>query len=718
MPTIRGQKMACEPCIRGHRSTKCTHADERLMVPVRKPGRPLSACPHPKGQECGCGGITAAIPRRQTCGCGSNIPAAAEPPQTGPTDVPSPTRVTFKVAKQNGKPQSSRKQSFDRVNLERMDIGQVNILPYEQRSQSKPMPLSNDYTAASPPQIYGFSPQYTNIQSQFGHAPIQPLHLPPASMIPPVDQTIHNGLRNVIGSPSATPINSSNGGEKTARRGSCCGPVPNTVQEDETTVGSCCAPKLISHNHNLSNGSSISEPTESKVESCCSSNNTQQISERKPFLNGSIADMTPQLHQMALSNGIPTNPVLYPHVFTYPPTYGSYSNPLQPSEWKQSVQAMNYVGSQVQQPVSLPFDAPPLPDLNTIHTCTCGETCECVGCAAHPYNNATQDYVRRAWSSMNHEQLPPAHTQKLYTNEHRHSPTMNDTSIITSPSTVVPAQNNDNAASSPAASSPTAHTPTVYTPTAHTPTSANGEEQPLSEDDYFFMHTYLPALQLRWDDTGFGGESWVTWKRCAADKQERVPRGAKTMSDPSLYVYPSPLEGYEETDPLPDDKAEDGKSYVNPQTGVLSKSYEVFVEPLDNGIRGAFDVHIYHFQKNPEQSKFARELWERIRREFPELRIYRFWEEPIGPHPIAMFEVNLFTPAQFGAFIPWLIIHRGPLSVLVHPNTINPVTGEADEAERDHTQRATWMGEKIILDLSIFKTMATRKAALEKQSKD
>jgi aromatic ring-cleaving dioxygenase len=67
-----------------------------------------------------------------------------------------------------------------------------------------------------------------------------------------------------------------------------------------------------------------------------------------------------------------------------------------------------------------------------------------------------------------------------------------------------------------------------------------------------------------------------------------------------------------------------------------------------------------------------------------------------------MFEVNLFTPGmhefpinklknntkafleQFGAFIPWLVIHRGPLSAMVHPNT-------GDEL-RDHTQRVTWLG--------------------------
>ena len=117
-------------------------------------------------------------------------------------------------------------------------------------------------------------------------------------------------------------------------------------------------------------------------------------------------------------------------------------------------------------------------------------------------------------------------------------------------------------------------------------------------------------------------------------------------------------------------------------------------------------------QKNPIQTAFARALWERVRREckysndsaifrlttqVPELRIYQLFDKPIGPHPIAMFEVNLFTPAQFGAFIPWLVINRGPLSALVHPNTDNQ-----GEDERNHTQRATWLGERIPLDLSAF----------------
>lgn len=58
------------------------------------------------------------------------------------------------------------------------------------------------------------------------------------------------------------------------------------------------------------------------------------------------------------------------------------------------------------------------------------------------------------------------------------------------------------------------------------------------------------------------------------------------MADPSAYTYPSPLAGYEDAPHLADEKAADGKSYVNTQTGILSKSYEQFTDPLDKGIRG------------------------------------------------------------------------------------------------------------------------------------
>lgn len=92
------------------------------------------------------------------------------------------------------------------------------------------------------------------------------------------------------------------------------------------------------------------------------------------------------------------------------------------------------------------------------------------------------------------------------------------------------------------------------------------------------------------------------------------------MSDPFLYDYPSPLEGYENQPPLPDELNEDGKSFKNPQTGVLSPSYEKFTSGVTNGQRGGFDIHIYYHHGSEFQREFARALWERIRREFPELR--------------------------------------------------------------------------------------------------
>ncbi|KIW05576.1 uncharacterized protein PV09_03451 [Verruconis gallopava] len=141
-------------------------------------------------------------------------------------------------------------------------------------------------------------------------------------------------------------------------------------------------------------------------------------------------------------------------------------------------------------------------------------------------------------------------------------------------------------------------------------------------------------------------------------------------------------------DPLLD-LNEDGKSFKNPPAASRSQAYSSFPAPITNGNRAGFDVHIYYAHTDPFQYQFAKELWERIRREFPELRIYKVWDRPVGPHPIAMFEVNVFTPEQFGAFIPWLVIHRGPLSALIHPNT--------GDDERDHTQRATWMGTPVPL---------------------
>ncbi|KAL2859929.1 copper fist DNA-binding domain-containing protein [Aspergillus lucknowensis] len=47
-----GNKWSCDPCLRGHRSSKCQHFD-RLMARVPKSGRPSKKCPHSK-RHCSC----------------------------------------------------------------------------------------------------------------------------------------------------------------------------------------------------------------------------------------------------------------------------------------------------------------------------------------------------------------------------------------------------------------------------------------------------------------------------------------------------------------------------------------------------------------------------------------------------------------------------------------------------------------------------------------
>ncbi|KAI1796680.1 DOPA-like domain-containing protein [Ganoderma leucocontextum] len=174
--------------------------------------------------------------------------------------------------------------------------------------------------------------------------------------------------------------------------------------------------------------------------------------------------------------------------------------------------------------------------------------------------------------------------------------------------------------------------------------------------------------------------------------------------------YKSPLIGYENAEPLPTTVNADGKSLYNPP-GPPSAAYEEFPKPIISSNNG-FDFHIYYLPNSPEEAKYAAELHERIRREFPEvytrcsyqiiareltpccplqLRIYRFWDKPVGPHPVPMFEVNVFNPHQTGTLFSWLVVNRGPCSVLVHPNTSDPL--------RDHTELATWMGRPYPLNL-------------------
>ena len=100
---------------------------------------------------------------------------------------------------------------------------------------------------------------------------------------------------------------------------------------------------------------------------------------------------------------------------------------------------------------------------------------------------------------------------------------------------------------------------------------------------------------------------------------------------------------------------------------------------------GSFHAHIY-FDGAP-QREIAMALREQIAERFT-VTLGRVHDGLVGPHARAMYQVAFDVPA-FGNFVPWLMLNRQGLTVLVHPNTRHE--------RRDHQVHALWMGE--ILDI-------------------
>ncbi|KAL8806846.1 MAG: hypothetical protein Q9182_001106 [Xanthomendoza sp. 2 TL-2023] len=115
---------------------------------------------------------------------------------------------------------------------------------------------------------------------------------------------------------------------------------------------------------------------------------------------------------------------------------------------------------------------------------------------------------------------------------------------------------------------------------------------------------------------------------------------------------------------------------------------------IRNGSRAGFHVHVYFHKDKENELKMANALRQETKGEFPELVVYGLWDKLTGPHPNPLFEVNIFTPAQFSTFVPWLAINHGTLRMLIHL-----ITGDV---RRDHIQNAIWIGDHMDLGLKTF----------------
>ena len=110
----------------------------------------------------------------------------------------------------------------------------------------------------------------------------------------------------------------------------------------------------------------------------------------------------------------------------------------------------------------------------------------------------------------------------------------------------------------------------------------------------------------------------------------------------------------------------------------------------DPGQIRSYHAHIYY---TPQTKPVAERLREAIGRDFA-VELGRWHDEPVGPHPISMYQVA-FAVAEFPRLVPWLMLNRGGLDVLVHPQT--------DDAYDDHAVHALWLGTKLPLRLDGLK---------------
>jgi aromatic ring-cleaving dioxygenase len=119
--------------------------------------------------------------------------------------------------------------------------------------------------------------------------------------------------------------------------------------------------------------------------------------------------------------------------------------------------------------------------------------------------------------------------------------------------------------------------------------------------------------------------------------------------------------------------------------------------PLDFKTMKEDSIEITGFHAHVYYDTYTRDVAARVREELGarfEVQLGRWRDEPVGPHPKSMYQVA-FLPNQFAEVVPWLMLSREGLDVLVHPNT--------GDALADHTLHSLWLGEKLELNVEVLR---------------
>lgn len=104
-----------------------------------------------------------------------------------------------------------------------------------------------------------------------------------------------------------------------------------------------------------------------------------------------------------------------------------------------------------------------------------------------------------------------------------------------------------------------------------------------------------------------------------------------------------------------------------------------------------YHAHVY-FEPGVTEETAAR-LRARVGDAFPEALLGRWHAVPVGPHTQAMYQIA-FPVSLFPTLVPWLMLNREGLDVLLHPETGDHPT--------DHTAHAAWLGSRLALRMEAF----------------
>jgi aromatic ring-cleaving dioxygenase len=111
---------------------------------------------------------------------------------------------------------------------------------------------------------------------------------------------------------------------------------------------------------------------------------------------------------------------------------------------------------------------------------------------------------------------------------------------------------------------------------------------------------------------------------------------------------------------------------------------------LDPALITGYHAHIYYDSQSRET---AARLRQAVGEQFA-TQLGRWHDDAVGPHPISMFQVA-FPVSEFPKLVPYLMLNRAGLRVLVHPETGN--------GYRDHAIYALWLGEPVPLRLDVLR---------------